>query len=222
MQQNIVKRGLAVATAGLLRALIQLITGARAYWIGCPPDTTQRIYYANHASHVDFVLMWATLSPALQAQTQPVAGSDYWEKGPVRRFFIHHVFNAVLINRDAKERKHNPIEQLADALSTGKSILIFPEGTRNTTDETLLDFKSGLYHLATKRPDVELVPVWIENARRVMPKGRHIPLPLLCRVHYGKPLHLGEEESKTEFLTRARQALFDTIPETDPAKEMAP
>ena len=42
-------------------------------------------------------------------------------------------------------------------------------------EEPLLPFKTGLFHLATQRPDVDLVPVWIENLNQVMPKGEYLP-----------------------------------------------
>lgn len=189
------------------------ITGARSLWLGCAPEPTQRIYFANHSSHGDFVLLWASLPPLLRKATRPVAGADYWSTSTTRRYIINQVFNGVLINRERKTVNSNPLQPMLDALQAGYSLIIFPEGTRNLEDG-LLPFKSGLYHLAKSYPQAELVPVWIANLNRVMPKGRVLPLPLLCTTSFGAPLRLDSEESKEQFLQRSREALLDLAPES--------
>ncbi len=203
----------AVLIAGFARA----VTGVRARWQGCGPQTRQRIYFANHASHGDFVLIWTALPPQLRVLTRPVAGKDYWDAGAVRRFIGKHVFNAVLINRAATTRKDNPLAPIEQALTQGSSLILFPEGTRNTTDEMLLPFKPGLFHIARAHPDADLVPVWIENVARVLPKGELFPVPLLCSVTFGAPMQLRAGEAKPDFLARARDALIDTSPGKEPA-----
>ena len=197
------------AIAGLITGFTRIVTGARARWIGCAPADRLRIYFGNHASHADFVLIWSALPGPLRAKTRPVAGADYWDKGPIRRFLIHRVLRGVLVQRGRPSVSDNPIETMAAALDAGDSLILFPEGTRNTTDEKLLPFKSGLYRLALRRPDVELVPVWMENLGRVLPKGETVPVPLLCSVNFGVPLTIGQGEERGAFLARARQALLD-------------
>jgi len=187
----------------------RLVTGAQARWIGCAPSAVQRIYFGNHSSHADFALIWASLPYDLRVRTRPVAGADYWEKGRIRQYVIHAVLRGVLIERAGQARTCDPIETIVGALEIGDSLIVFPEGTRNTTDEVLLPFKSGLYRVACRRPDVELVPVWMENLGRVLPKGEIIPLPLLCSVSFGVPIQLQPGEEKVDFLDRARQALLD-------------
>ena len=194
--------------AAAVAAFARLLTGVRGEWRGGAPDLRRRIYYANHRSHADFVLIWTVLPLPIRQQTRPVAGADYWLKGPVRTFFGKRVFRAVLIDRNRENRESDPIAAMAAALDEKHSLILFPEGTRNTTDELLLPFKSGLYHLAKARPDVELVPVWIENLNRVMPKGEYVPIPLLCTVTLGAPIVLGAGEDKAAFLHRSRDALL--------------
>ncbi|WP_191487864.1 lysophospholipid acyltransferase family protein [Pseudomonas sp. FEN] len=198
--------------ATLITSGARLITGARSLWIGCGPDPVQRIYFANHSSHGDFVLLWASLPPALRKLTRPVAGADYWNKSALRRYIIRRVFNGVLIDRERKEPGDNPLQPMLDALEQGHSLIIFPEGTRNQEDG-LLPFKSGIFHLARSYPQAELIPVWIANLNRVMPKGRVLPLPLLCTTSFGAPLRLEEDESKEYFLQRSRDALLALAPE---------
>ncbi len=188
------------------------ITGARSLWLGCAPTPVQRIYYANHSSHGDFVLLWASLPAELRQRTRPVAGADYWGKGALRRYLINQVFNGVLVDRQRSEPQNNPLQPLLNALDGGDSLIFFPEGTRNQEDG-LLPFKSGLYHLAKTRPQVELIPVWIANLNRVMPKGRVLPLPLLCTLSFGAPVMIGADEDKESFLARARTTLLTLMQE---------
>ena len=188
------------------------LTGARMLWMGCAPAATTRVYYANHTSHGDFALIWACLPDDLRERTRPVAGADYWLKGRLRTYVAQRVIRAVLIDRNAETRKEDPIEQMANVIDHGDSMIVFPEGTRNTTEETLLPFKSGIYRLARARPDTEFVPVWIENARRVMPKGKLLPLPLLCTLTVGAPVTLAAGEDKDAFVARTRDALLALQP----------
>lgn len=212
-----IARFFADLVAGLLTGFTRLITGAQARWIGCAPVPAQRIYFGNHASHADFVLIWSSLPTELRIRTRPVAGADYWEKGAIRRFLIHRVLNGVLVDRTRKDPGTDPIATMVQALDGGASLIIFPEGTRNTTEEPLLPFKSGLYHLGRARPDVELVPVWMENQGRVLPKGETVPVPLLCSINFGTPMSVGEGEEKAQFLERARSALLALAAQVRPS-----
>lgn len=198
--------------AGAIIGLARFATGVHARWIGCEPCQEQRIYFANHVSHGDFVVIWSVLPPELRAVTRPVAGADYWEKGRLRRFLAREVFNSVLIERGVANARRDPLQPIREALDQGSSLIVFPEGTRNTTDETLLPFRSGIFYVASAYPAVPLVPVWIENTGRVMPKGEFLPIPLLCSATFGVPIHLGPGEPKGAFLDRTRQALLSLVP----------
>lgn len=197
----------------LIIGLARLLTGARSLWLGCAAQPVQRLYFANHRSHMDFVLLWSALPPRLRERTRPVAGADYWQQGRLRTWLILRVFRAVLVARDQAAANSDPQQPLREALRVGDSLILFPEGTRNTSETPLLPFKSGLYWLGKDFPSVELVPVWIDNLNRVMPKGKIIPLPLLCTLRFGEPLRIGAEESKDAFLQRARFALLDLAEE---------
>jgi len=193
--------------AGGIELFARLITAVRAEWQGVKPVPGRRVYYANHASNGDFILIWAVLPKRLRDRVRPVAGADYWLATRLKRFIGCNVFNSVLIDRSGDGPRAAPVEQMAQALDEGSSLILFPEGTRNLSDQRLLPFKTGLYHLAKARPDTEFVPVWIENLNRVMPKGEIIPVPLLCKVVFGAPQRL-DHEDKDAFLTRTRNALL--------------
>jgi 1-acyl-sn-glycerol-3-phosphate acyltransferase len=201
---------LADAMGQLLAFIARLITGAQGHWKGCPPKAEQRIYFANHQSHLDWVLIWAALPHELRAATRPIAARDYWTRTRFRRWLTTEVFHAVYVSRQRTDDQ-DPLEPLAEALRSGDSLVIFPEGTRSSAGEPL-PFKSGLYHLATQFPHATLVPAWIDNVQRVMPKGEVVPVPILCTVTFGAPLRLEPGEDKPVFLERARAAVLALRP----------
>ena len=191
----------------LLLGFVRLLTGAQARWHGCPPKAEQRIYFANHQSHADLVLIWAALPQELRSITRPIAAKDYWTASPLKRWITTEVFNAVYVERE-RTGDEDPLQPLIDALESGDSLILFPEGTRGFEDEPQA-FKSGLYNLARRFPGVVLVPAWIHNVQRVIPKGEVVPVPVLCSVTFGAPLQLAEGEARADFLVRARNAVVE-------------
>ncbi len=208
--------------AGQLLALFaQFITAPRADWRGIEPTAQQRIYFANHTSNADLPIVWTVLPPALRRVTRPVAAADYWLKTKARAFIGPEVFRAILIDRRSEHQTEDPIAKIVAALDEGASIIIFPEGGRNRSDDPLLPFKAGLYNIAKARPEIDVVPTWIDNIASVMPSGEVIPVPLGCTVVFGSPLHVTEGESKDAFLTRSAAALTALIPMHDTDREAA-
>jgi 1-acyl-sn-glycerol-3-phosphate acyltransferase len=202
--------------ASLLAAVARGITGVQVQWAGCEPDERQRIYFANHSSHLDFVVLWSALPAEIRAKTRPVAAKDYWEQTPLRRYLAQNVFHAVLLERGAVVKAHQPeeahflgrhlMDQMVEALGTEYSLIFFPEGTRGS-GERIAPFRSGLYHLAIHRRDVELVPAYLENLNRILPKGEVLPVPMLSLLTFGKPIQVDPDEHKDAFLERAREAV---------------
>lgn len=190
----------------LLVVAVKLLVGAYARWIGCEPSRAQRIYFANHTSHVDTIALWSALPIWLRNTTHPVAARDYWGKG-LRKYIATKALRAVLIERARAGRVGDPLDPLIEVLQRGESLIVFPEGTRGK-EPIPSTFKSGLYRLAQQFPKAELIPVYLENLHRSMPKGSILPIPLTCTVRFGAPLALGEQETKESFLTRARDAVI--------------
>ena len=191
----------------ILAFIVRVLVGARAQWIGCAPSSAVRVYYANHTSHMDTIALWCALPADLRAKTRAVAAADYWHGG-FRGWLAQHAFNALLIDRSPENRDRDPLAPLAEALQRGESLIIFPEGTRRA--EALPGtFKTGLFYLAARVAEAELVPVYLENLYRSMPKGTLLPVPLTCTVRIGAPLPRQVNEQKSEFLARARQAVVD-------------
>lgn len=189
-----------------LLGLVRVLTGAQARWWGCPPKAEQRIYFANHQSHADLVMIWAALPGELRPTVRPIAAKDYWTASPFKEFITTQVFNAVYVNRQRSDDQ-DPLEPLIEALANGDSLILFPEGTRGFAEEPQA-FKAGLYNLAQRFPDVVLIPAWINNIQRLLPKGEYIPVPVLCSVTFGAPMKLEENEDRKTFLERARAAVI--------------
>lgn len=191
------------------------LTGASVRWLNCQPEPRQRVYFANHSSHLDFVVLWSVLPKELRPLVRPVAAKDYWSSG-IRKRLAVKVFNAVLVERQpqAQDAAHDhrmdsarhSLETLLEGLGQINSLIVFPEGTRGT-GETVGVFKSGIYHLWRQRPDVQFVPVYLANLNRVLPKGEVLPVPVISRVIFGAPLQPASDETKESFLTKAHKAI---------------
>lgn len=192
-------------TASVLAFVAKLLSGASVRWIDCQPEMCQRVYFANHTSHLDALVLWAILPRHVRALTRPVAAKDYWEHGIVRRY-IARTFNAMLIDRKKIKVHRSPVDLMIREIGDKYSMIVFPEGGRNTGEE-MGEFKSGLYYLSKKRPDLELVPVYIDNLNRVLPRGEFLPVPLLSCITIGPPMWLESGEPKVDFLRRAREAV---------------
>ncbi len=190
----------------LLLGLVRLLTGAQARWYGCPPKAEQRIYFANHQSHVDLVMIWAALPRELRQVTRAIAARDYWTRTPFKRWLTREVFNVVYVSRE-RHADEDPLEPLIEALEHGDSIILFPEGTRGHA-EAPQSFKAGLYNLALRFPGAVLVPAWINNVQHVLPKGEVVPVPVLCSVTFGAPIQVQPGEECKAFLDRARASVM--------------
>ena len=199
----------------LLVAFVRLLCGAHPRWVGCGPAAVQRIYVANHGSHLDTLVIWSALPPELRERTRPVAAADYWSRG-IRRRLAERVFRAVLIPRGAADGvaaareagARAAVERTASALDSGDSLILFPEGTRTRGPE-VGPFKAGIWHLCRMRPQVDVVPVWLDNLKRVLPKGEFAPVPFVVGVTFGSPTRLADGEAKEPFLDRLRAAVID-------------
>jgi 1-acyl-sn-glycerol-3-phosphate acyltransferase len=194
--------------ASLFASIVKLFCGCHAQWRGSEPSLQQRIYYANHTSNLDFVVVWASLPSVLREITRPVAARDYWTASSLRCWLALNIFRAVLIERKKVTATNHPVMKMLEGMGSDQSLIIFPEGGRKS-GEGIDEFKSGIFHLARKLPGVELIPVFIDNANRVLPKGEVLPVPMLCSIHFGKAIQLQLDERREDFLARARQAILE-------------
>ena len=187
--------------SGAVALGVRLFTGVRKARLEV--GERGRVYFARHRSHLDTLVIWAALPTAERRNLRPVAALDYWGKTRPRRWFATQVLDAILVDREPKlGRGEHPLAEMDRALEAGSSLLIFPEGQRAPGR-----FKSGIYHLMRRFPQVELIPVHLENLGRILPKGEFLPLPLIARAEFGTAIYYREEEGKVSFLERCEQAI---------------
>ncbi|SPB14892.1 acyltransferase [Caballeronia novacaledonica] len=196
--RNVMQRG--------LLGVVRLVVGARGRFASVPPSARQTIYFANHTSHVDTLAILTALPPDVRASVRPAAARDYWEATPVRRFIAKRVLGVVYVTRQRTEGE-DPLQLVRDALASGWSIILFPEGTRSETGE-IAPFRSGLYWLSREFPDVQLIPVYLADLVRAMPKGKLLPVPFNCQVSFGDAVPGAAAFDKDEFLAMARDAVI--------------
>jgi 1-acyl-sn-glycerol-3-phosphate acyltransferase len=193
-------------TGTILALFARVLSGASVRWIDSQPDTCQRVYFANHTSHLDALVIWAALPAEVRSLARPVAAKDYWNKGRLRRYVAQRVFNALLIDRTEIKVHQSPVDVMLREIGEVYSLIVFPEGGRTSGTE-IGEFKSGLYYLCKKRPELELIPVHIDNMNRILPRGEFLPVPLLSCITFGPPMWLEAGEPKADFLRRAREAV---------------
>ncbi|MBT8327469.1 MAG: 1-acyl-sn-glycerol-3-phosphate acyltransferase [Bacteroidia bacterium] len=167
----------------------------------------QFIIIANHNSHFDTVAILASLDIKNLINTSPAAAIDYFGKNRLSRFLTTNLLNTILIFRQKVEGKPGAIEQLDSHLKLGKSLLLFPEGTRGTAGE-ISDFKSGIAVLLKKNPGLPFIPVYLIGFGRVLPKDGNIIVPLNCLVRYGEPIVPNSNLSIDEILELTKTAVL--------------
>ena len=188
--------------------LAQFLSGASSAWKNCQPDTCQRVYFGNHTSHLDMLVVWSSLPSYVRKVTRPVAAKDYWTASPFRRYMSQRLFNALLVERQDVKVHSSPIDYMLKEMGDTYSVIVFPEGGRQSGGE-IAEFKSGIYYMCKRRPELELIPMYLDNMNRILPRGTYLPVPMLSRIIFGPPMWLEKNEKKADFLARARQAIID-------------
>jgi 1-acyl-sn-glycerol-3-phosphate acyltransferase len=197
------------------RPVALLVTGADIVGRERLPLKGPAIVVANHASHVDTFLMLALFPSRALGRLRPAAAADYFLANPVIGWFARNIVGIVPVERNKVGAETDVLAPARAALAAGDIVLIFPEGTRGGSDD-LQPLKTGVARLAEAFPDAPVTPVWIAGAGRVLPKGKHVPVPLTCAMHVGEPLKWGGD--KAVFMAELRKALERLQAEAPPLR----
>ncbi len=164
-------RGLArTATRNAQRALFDAWLKPKVLGRGNIPANRNVLVVANHSSHVDFGLVGYALG-AMGDDLVVLAAKDYFFNTGARRFLASNFTTLIPFDRERAQ-----LESLDDALAelaAGKSVLMFPEGTRSA-DGAVHEFKSGAGYLAL-RSGCDVLPMLIRGTHEVLGKGSLIP-----------------------------------------------
>jgi long-chain acyl-CoA synthetase len=160
------------------------------------PQHTTFIVAANHASHLDQGVIKVALGDAGKDLTS-LAAADYFFRNKYRRAFFKHFTNLVPMERAGSIRKS--MDTAEKVLRQGRSMVVFPEGTRSMTGE-MADFLPSLGYLAM-RADVGILPAYISGAYEALPKGAAVPRARELGVTFGPFLSRDWLEALTKGLS---------------------
>ena len=182
------------------RPLARIFTGADLIDRHHLPTKGPAIVVANHASHVDTLLLLTIFPARTLERVRPAAAADYFLKTPVMSWFSRNVIGIVPVARDKAAKGEDVLAPARDALAAGDIVIVFPEGTRGD-GEHITRLKTGVAKLAAAFPEAPVTPIWLQGAGRVLPKGALLPVPMNCTVLVGEPF----------FWSGDRMAFMDTL-----------
>ena len=199
----------------LLIGSVRALLGATPRWIGSRPEDRQRIYFANHTSHIDTVAIWSALPPDLRAKTRTAAAADYWGTSTLKRTIALKALNAVLIDRKRADAQADPLRPLYDVLEAGQSVIIFPEGTRRKPGAPP-DYKPGVAALY-RQLNVPCIPVALNSGQYwtgpmgFLKRPGTVKVVFLAPISPGQPRRDFERDLERDIETATAQLLADTM-----------
>ncbi len=167
------------------------------------------VLIANHSSHLDTLSLLSLFPLSRLRRIRPVAAADYFERNKFVSQLTKTLFNILPIARKHITSENNPLRRMREAIEAGDSLIIFPEGTRGS-GEAMGEFRSGVAHLIEKMPGVPVVPAYLVNMGRSLPKGEFIPVPFFCEIRIGAPRTL---EGSRQEITKALEAAVRELAE---------
>jgi len=193
----------------VIRPLLGLLIGVRVHGRGNLPARDPFILIANHSSHLDTVSLLSLFPLSRLRRIRPCAAADTFERTPLIAFLSRTFFNILPIARRNITPENHPVRRMRKALERGESLLLYPEGTRGTGG-VMGEFKTGIAHLLEETPDVPVVPAYLVNMGRSLPKGEFLIVPFICEIRIGTPRVVrGSRRELVEALERAVLELKD-------------
>ncbi len=162
------------------------------------------VFTPNHSSHFDLLSIAGSIPLRMVHRTFAVAAKDYFFNKTYKALGARILVNAIPFDR--KGRVNESMQRCREALDGGDSLVIFPEGTRSPNGQ-LQDFKQGVGQLLAGHPKARAVPVYIDGAYRIMPKGSKFPGPGKLKVRFGKPISFRDLTTEPESLKKVAERL---------------
>lgn len=180
----------------ILRPFLSLIIGVKFPKASDFPEG-QFLLVSNHNSHLDTVSLLCSLPVKRLKDVHPAAAADYFARNKVMAVLCEFFLNTVFVRRKGEGGKPiKPLDELDMHLKDGKSLILFPEGTRGMPEQ-IVDFKCGAAVLLQRNPNVKLVPVFMIGMGKAMPKGDGILVPTECEIRIGRSMITESDRAKS-------------------------
>lgn len=166
------------------------------------------VIIANHNSHVDTLSILSSLPLSQLGKTQPVAAKDYFARTLFVKVlsltFVHPLF----IDRKNRDMKEKTIEKMTRALQAGNNLIVFPEGSRDFSDE-VKKFKKGIVSVLKNVPEANFIPVYISSSKNVLPKGDAMVVPYNYKVIFGELMSIDKSKSDEDNIEFIRSKVLE-------------
>jgi 1-acyl-sn-glycerol-3-phosphate acyltransferase len=177
----------------LWRNFLRLFIGLKYYNNKTLKNKKQFILIANHNSHMDTMAIMSAIPSRYIHRVHPIAARDFFGGSLFKKILMRYLVNATLIKRDRTDPENDPIDSLDKMLKKSRSLILYPEGSRGIPG-VMSNFKKGLGYLIQRNPDVDVIPVYLDNVYKTLPKGKKIILPYNCSINFGEPIKFNSYE----------------------------
>ena len=151
------------------------------------PYNRNVIVIANHTSHLDMGFVRHALG-TYGEDIVSLAAQDYFFDQGIKRTFFENFTNLKAIDRKSGVRQS--LRQASEVIGQGKTVLIFPEGTRSATGD-VQEFKTMVGHLALAH-GVDILPIYLGGTFEAMPRGAAVPTRREISARIGPPLRIAD------------------------------
>ena len=177
----------------LWRNFFRLFIGLKYYNNKTLKNKKQFIIIANHNSHMDTMAIMSAIPSRYIHRVHPIAARDFFGGSLFKKFLMRYLVNATLIKRDRTDPENDPIDSMDKMLKKSRSLILYPEGSRGIPG-VMSNFKKGLGYLIQRNPDVDVIPVYLDNVYKTLPKGKKLILPYNCSINFGEPIKFNSYE----------------------------
>ena len=147
----------------------------------------QFILIANHNSHMDTMAIMSAIPSRYIHKVHPIAAVDFFGGSLLNKILMRYLVNATLIKRDRNDTENDPIDAMDKMIKKYRSLILYPEGSRGTPG-IMTNFKKGLAYLIQRNPNIKVIPVYLNNIYKTLPKGRKLIIPYNCSIEFGEPI----------------------------------
>ena len=170
----------------------------------------QFILIANHNSHMDTMAIMSAIPSRYIHKVHPIAARDFFGGSLFKKILMRYLVNATLIQRDRDDPENDPIDSMDKMLKKSRSLILFPEGSRGVPG-VMTKFKKGLGYLIQRNPEINVIPVYLDDVYKTLPRGKNLILPYNCSIKFGDPIQFKSMEMEDILLSseKAMQNLMN-------------